>query len=118
MSDHYREAYYKIEQELARVLAAFGCTNVDDVIVIAHKVEDAAQRAEERRTVAPDVDGRDFYELCQQYRHSREIVPHGHVNTVQAFDNLREYIKTGKLPWPSYQRDDVNNGERSDEPQG
>ena len=34
----------KYEQELARVLAAFGCTNVNDVIVIAHKVEDAAAR--------------------------------------------------------------------------
>ena len=56
-----------------------------------------------RRTVAPDVDGRDFYELCQQYRHAQEMMPYGMPNVVQCFDNLREYIKTGKLPWPSYQ---------------
>ena len=58
--------------------------------------------------VAPDVDGRDFYELCQQYRHSREMTPHGMPDTVQAFGNLRDYIKTGRLPWPSYQSDDMN----------
>ena len=53
----------------------------------------------------PHVDGQDFYELCQQYRHSREMMPNGLFNTVQAFNNLREYIKTGKLPWPSYERE-------------
>lgn len=56
-----------------------------------------------QRTVAPHVDGRDFYELCQYYRHSKEIMPPGLPNTVQAFNDLKEYIKTGKLPWPSYE---------------
>ena|SRR5690348_2122484 len=66
----------------------------------------ALAQSEKRRTVAPHVDGRDFYELCQQYRHSKEIMPHPSLpNTVQAFNNLREYIKTGKLPWPSYESD-------------
>lgn len=56
------------------------------------------------RHMAPNVDGRDFYELCQQYRHAKEIMPHPSLpNVVQAFNNLREYIKTGKLPWPSYE---------------
>lgn len=60
--------------------------------------------SETTQTVAPNVDGQNFYELCQQYRHSKEIMPHpGLPNTVQAFDNLREYIKTGKLPWDSYE---------------
>ena len=55
---------------------------------------------------APNVDGRDFYELCQEYRHSKEIMPHPSLpNTVRAFDNLRDYIKTGKLPWLSYEDD-------------
>lgn len=57
----------------------------------------------------PNVDGQDFYELCQQYRYSREISPHPNTpNTVQAFNNLREYIKTGWLPWPSYERSDIS----------
>lgn len=55
------------------------------------------------RTVAPHVDGQDFYELCQQYRHAKEMMPFGVPNATQAFNNLREYIKTGKLPWPSYE---------------
>lgn len=65
--------------------------------------EGEAARSERRRTVAPHVDGQDFYELCQQYRHAREMMPHGMPNTVQAFNNIREYIKTGRLPWPSYE---------------
>lgn len=56
-----------------------------------------------RVTLAPNVAGRDFYELCQQYRHSKEMMPYGVPNTVQAFKNLQEYITTGKLPWPSYE---------------
>lgn len=60
---------------------------------------------EERSTVAPNVDGQNFYELCQQYRWAKEMMPHGLPNVVQAFDNLREYIKTGKLPWPSFEGD-------------
>lgn len=55
-----------------------------------------------RATLAPNVDGRNFYELCQQYRHAREIERPGRPNAVQAFNNLREYIKTGALPWEPY----------------
>lgn len=55
-----------------------------------------------QQTVAPNVDGRDFYELCQTYRHSKELMPYGTPNTVQAFNDLRGYVKTGRLPWPSY----------------
>jgi hypothetical protein len=66
-----------------------------------------APRSERRAHVAPHVDGQDFYELCQEYRHSKELSPRPKVpNTVQAFDNLRAYIKTGKLPWPSYEKAD------------
>lgn len=58
---------------------------------------------------APNVDGRDFYELCQAYRHSKEIMPHPSMpNTVQAFANLQEYIKTGKLPWESYEQPGIS----------
>ena len=64
------------------------------------------------QTSTLNLDGQDFYELCQQYRHSNEIPPHPSLpNVVQAFDNLREYIKTGKLPWPSYERTDEVHGE-------
>lgn len=62
----------------------------------------------EQRTLAPHVDGQDFYELCQSYRHSRELMPNGLPNTVQAFNDLRTYIKTGKLPWPSYESSERN----------
>lgn len=49
-----------------------------------------------------DVDSRDFYELCQQYRLSQEWYPHGMTPT-ETFEDLKRYIKTGKLPWPSYE---------------
>lgn len=42
------------------------------------------------------VDGRDFYELCQQYRHARH-------DPVAEFDAIRDYIKHGQLPFPSYE---------------
>jgi len=58
-----------------------------------------------RVPLSPNVDGQDFYELCQAYRHSQEIAPHPNLpNTVQAFNAIRDYIKTGRLPWPSYER--------------
>jgi hypothetical protein len=64
----------------------------------------AAQRAE---AVAPNVEGRDFYELCQAYRHAPDGIPrHPSLpNAVVAFASLKEYLKTGKLPWPSYESD-------------
>lgn len=51
-------------------------------------------------TGAPNVDGRDFYELCQQYRWER-------LDPVPQFEALKEYIRSGKLPWPSYEEDDA-----------
>lgn len=72
-----------------------------------------SSEAEQRVTVAPNVDGQDFYELCQAYRHSKEISLHPSMpNTVQAFNNLREYIKAGKLPWPSYERSTDTEGSK------
>jgi hypothetical protein len=69
---------------------------------------------ETQRPVAPNVDGQDFYELCQTYRHSKEIAPHPSLrNTVQAFNDLREYIKTGWLPWPSYESAPVQKATKS-----
>jgi ABC-type phosphate transport system auxiliary subunit len=57
----------------------------------------AAMIAMALSAVAKDLDGRDFYELCQQYRHER------HDPQVSiAFERLKDYIKTGRLPWPSY----------------
>jgi len=44
----------------------------------------------------PSVDGRDFYELCQQYRHAKH-------DPVSEFDAIREYVRSGKLPWASYE---------------
>lgn len=69
------------------------------------------------RPVAPNVDGRDFYELCQQYRHSKEIESHPSLpNTPRAFNNLREYIKAGRLPWPSYEDERNATSQISEEP--
>ena len=44
---------------------------------------------------AVQMDGRDFYELCQQYRHAKH-------DPVTEFTAIKEYIATGRLPWPSY----------------
>ena len=41
------------------------------------------------------VSGRDFYELCQQYRHS--------VIGAQEFEAIQQYLIRGILPWPSYE---------------
>lgn len=43
-----------------------------------------------------DVEGRDFYELCQQYRCAQP-------DPIPAWENLKRYITTGELPWPSYE---------------
>ena len=54
-----------------------------------------------------NVDGQNFYELCQAYRWAKDGVSvHGMPTSAEAFNHLREYVKTGKLPWPSYERDD------------
>jgi len=42
------------------------------------------------------LDGRDFFELCQQYRHATGT---GAVE----FEYIRRYLLTGKLPWPTYE---------------
>lgn len=46
------------------------------------------------------LDQRDFYELCQQYRHCQpDAGPY--------FEAIKEYLRTGKLPWPSYEAADA-----------
>lgn len=42
-----------------------------------------------------NLEGRDFYELCQQYRHAKH-------DPVKEFEAIKEWIRTGALPWPSY----------------
>ena len=42
------------------------------------------------------LETRDFYELCQQYRHQK-------IDAATEFELIKEYIRTGKLPWPSYE---------------
>ncbi len=44
----------------------------------------------------PNLESRDFYELCQQYR----TCP---VDAANEFEAIKEYIRSGKLPWPSYE---------------
>ena len=43
-----------------------------------------------------NVEGRNFYELCQAYRHAS-------VDPIPQFEALKTYITTGKLPWRSYE---------------
>ena len=38
---------------------------------------------------------RDFYELCQDYRWEQ-------VHAAKEFAIIKDYLLTGKLPWPSY----------------
>jgi hypothetical protein len=45
-----------------------------------------------------NVESRDFYELCQRYRHSQEHFPHG-LTPTQTFEDLKEYIRSGTTPW-------------------
>ena|SRR3990167_1328122 len=88
-----------------------------DTIVLAREAWEAGQSYVQSVPSTLNLDGQDFYELCQQYRHSKDIPPHPSLpNVVQAFDNLREYIKTGKLPWPSYERTDEVHGEVKEKP--
>ena len=42
------------------------------------------------------LNSRDFYELCQQYRHER-------IDAAPQFEAIKKYILTGELPWPSYE---------------
>jgi len=42
------------------------------------------------------VNGRDFYELCQQYRHQP-------IDAQKEFEAIQQYLIRGILPWPSYE---------------
>ena len=46
----------------------------------------------------PDPNSRDFYELCQEYRHAQP-------DAGPQFKALKEWIRTGVLPWPSYEEE-------------
>lgn len=40
------------------------------------------------------LDDQDFYEMCQQYRHARDIAaPPGFLSAAEAFEALKEYIR-------------------------
>ena len=41
------------------------------------------------------LERRDFYELCQQYRHAQH-------DPVAEFEAIKNFLMTGELPWPSY----------------
>ena len=47
-------------------------------------------------SVADRLERRDFYELCQEYRHTP-------LDAAQQFEAIKSYILTGALPWPSYE---------------
>jgi len=42
------------------------------------------------------LESRNFYELCQEYRWEKG-------DAAERFEAIKEYILTGKLPWPSYE---------------
>ena len=57
-------------------------------------------------TSGPNVDGQNFYELCQAYRHAVDVMPSQPgmpIAVAEAFQHIIDYIKTGKLPWPSHE---------------
>lgn len=47
-----------------------------------------------------EPDEQEFYEVCQSYRHSKDIVPvgPGFPTAAQAFDNLKYYIAEHAAP--------------------
>jgi hypothetical protein len=47
---------------------------------------------------AINVESRDFYELCQRYRHSQEWFPHG-LTPSRTFEDIKKYIRCGETPW-------------------
>ena len=54
-----------------------------------------------------NLDGQDFYELCYRYRHATEVPVHpGMPSVVEAFEDIKTFIRTGKLPFESYERTD------------
>lgn len=73
--------------------------------------------AREPQSVGPnsslDLDGQDFYELCQRYRFARDVIPvaPGLPNASEAFEDIKTFIRTGKLPFESYQQGDATPNE-------
>jgi hypothetical protein len=61
---------------------------------------DQALKAMTPQPEAPaiNVESRDFYELCQRYRHSQEWFPHG-LTPSRTFEDIKKYIRCGETPW-------------------
>ena len=49
-----------------------------------------------KKELAEKLESRDFYELCQEYRHAS-------VDAASQFEALKHFLLMGKLPWPSYE---------------
>lgn len=80
-----------------KIVSIWGCVVIhgpDDKAVDWDAV--LAMLNEAPSATLPNLDGQDFYELCQQYRHAR-------IDAVDQFNAIIKYIKTGELPWPSYE---------------
>jgi hypothetical protein len=48
-----------------------------------------------------NLNGRNFYELCQRYRHSKDGT--GMPGPAECFEDIKKYIRTGELPFPAYE---------------
>ena len=48
--------------------------------------------------LAEKLSSRDFYELCQEYRHTP-------VDAAKQFEAIKAYLRDGTLPWPSYDQE-------------
>lgn len=68
--------------------------HIQESINFARQLEEAS--LPEARFV-PNLDGRDFYELMQGYRHLPTE------DAAAQFGAVRQYLRDGTLPWPTYE---------------
>jgi hypothetical protein len=77
-----------------RICEAAGVRRTEGGRLPVAKIVNKLRSTDQSATPSINVGGRDFYELCQQYRWAKH-------DPLAEFAALQEYVKTGKLPWPS-----------------
>jgi hypothetical protein len=73
-------------------------------------VANLERKAQPPEAPAINVESRDFYELCQRYRHSQEWYPHG-LTPSQTFEDIKRYVRCGAIPWSESYLERVRAGE-------
>jgi hypothetical protein len=106
-----------LKQQLEEIIAKHrdDCWSNDSVYTSTENIMSIAREAYELGISQPEapainVESRDFYELCQRYRHSQEWFPHG-LTPSRTFEDIKKYIRCGETPWKeSYDDPQPQNG--------